>query len=159
MHCISNMLKSLCEPTGRWTWKPWYLKSQCFRIKLDDTLVWQMNKLAFTIHLFYMQAGRAIANSVVKVHIVVVLWIWNEVIANGHTSQTVSDWAEVNVQVQLNIRSLCIHTLLVCPHKPGGVFSPNLGKQVLFMGMNNWVSIRISLTHALMEVRINISKY
>lgn len=46
-------------------------------------------------------------------------------------------WAKVNVQVQLNIRNLCIHTLLACPHKPVGVFSPHLGKQILFMGMNN----------------------
>ncbi len=45
--------------------------------------------------------------------------------------------AELDVQVQLNIKNLCIHTLLACPHKPVGVFSPNLGKQVLFMGMNN----------------------
>lgn len=43
-------------------------------------------------------------------------------------------WPELNVQVQLNIKNLCIHTLLACPHKPGGVFSPNLGKQVFIYG-------------------------
>lgn len=68
-------------------------------------------------------------------------------------------WAKANVQVQLNIKNLCIHTLLASPHHPSGLFSPHLGKQILFMGMNNWVYVRISLSHALMEVHINISKY
>lgn len=74
-------------------------------------------------------------------------------------------WAEVNAQVQLNIRNLCIHTLLACPHKvvgrggAGPGLGAHLGKQILFMDMNNWAYVRISLSHVLMEVRMNISEY
>lgn len=67
---------------------------------------------------------------------------------NGRSSS--DRWAEVNAQVQLNIRNLCIHTLLACPHKvvggggagprragPGLDLGAHLGKQILFMDMNN----------------------
>lgn len=89
---------------------------------------------------------------------------------NGRSSS--DRWAEVNAQVQLNIRNLCIHTLLACPHKvvgrggagprragPGLDLGAHLGKQILFMDMNNWAYVRISLSHVLMEVRMNISEY
>lgn len=71
-------------------------------------------------------------------------------------------WDGPIVQVQLHIKKT-MHTFIIIRLSSWtvmlGVLRPNLGKQVLFMDMNNGASIRISLIHVLMEIHINILKY